>query len=966
MLNQHSFHPDPDPASSNTSYYYDHVSYVHASPDFHNALHDLPEPSLPPSRPRSPPRPIPMALTQDDLALSRASSPADVPMSAVQAFSQDDGRAGGLSRPLTVQEHDRLANLERLKFFLATAPSAWARSSQTPNSPPSLSHPALNRFLLPNQEYVTCVLWNGLYHITGTDIVRALVFRFEAFGRPVKNMKKFEEGEYVTCVLWNGLYHITGTDIVRALVFRFEAFGRPVKNMKKFEEGVFSDLRNLKPGVDACLEEPKSPFLDLLFKYQCIRTQKKQKVFFWFSVPHDRLFLDALERDLKREKMGFEPTTLVAGEPAQSFTYDPKRTLYEQFAKASAEDESDLDAHKKSDGPASLNGDAQDPRDDGASSSADESASASASALPKPPGPNSAFLSMFSLFEGSPSYKTRRRRQPKSAAPRKHSPDDHAMYTPVDERQIAPSVGHKLGIGLSASDVFLAQANPGLHKRPPQHQHSLPVPPSASASAYALNLDAHPLAHPFRAEPQRHNSFPLYPPPSSTAAPSGLFGAGPATHKVKAFTCPLFSCGRLFKRMEHLKRHLRTHTMERPFPCPRCQKRFSRSDNLNQHLRIHARADASSGSASDDVDELEGDELLDDDGDLAAYVSGLSAKGLGQATPMVVEVEVTGDVPEEGMSPPMHAHAMQEQQAYFAPPQRQPPAQDPFQQQWAAALAHQQHQQQQQQQQQPQHPSPAFSHMSMSSPQPRLNDASLPSHAHASHPLSYASYPPPTAPASASASAPVPTSSASLSAPSHQSTFDHAALYPASLGLELDLGVGPIRRHRSVTPAGRASEVIRRPSSSAAEYAPGGGASANGRGYHPYAAGRSASTRSSPAGRTSPPYLASHVHAQTQQQQQGMMGMGMGMEDATGLGLLDFETQEFEAFAQAGTGAGAGAYGQQGYGGRHAGPQEGYAYAGQDHGAGAYFASASASGPAHAVSGYYAQGHSGETAQVVM
>ena len=25
----------------------------------------------------------------------------------------------------------------------------------------------------------------------------------------------------------------------------------------KFEEGVFSDLRNLKPGVDPCLEEPK-------------------------------------------------------------------------------------------------------------------------------------------------------------------------------------------------------------------------------------------------------------------------------------------------------------------------------------------------------------------------------------------------------------------------------------------------------------------------------------------------------------------------------------------------------------------------------------------------------------------------------------------------------------------------------------------------------------------------------------
>jgi hypothetical protein len=30
--------------------------------------------------------------------------------------------------------------------------------------------------------------------------------------------------------------------------------------MKKFEEGIFSDLRNLKPGVDASLEEPKVGF----------------------------------------------------------------------------------------------------------------------------------------------------------------------------------------------------------------------------------------------------------------------------------------------------------------------------------------------------------------------------------------------------------------------------------------------------------------------------------------------------------------------------------------------------------------------------------------------------------------------------------------------------------------------------------------------------------------------------------
>jgi hypothetical protein len=34
----------------------------------------------------------------------------------------------------------------------------------------SSPHPNLNRHLLPNGEYVACVFWNGLYHITGTDI----------------------------------------------------------------------------------------------------------------------------------------------------------------------------------------------------------------------------------------------------------------------------------------------------------------------------------------------------------------------------------------------------------------------------------------------------------------------------------------------------------------------------------------------------------------------------------------------------------------------------------------------------------------------------------------------------------------------------------------------------------------------------------------------------------------------------
>lgn len=144
-----------------------------------------------------------------------------------------------------------------------------------------------------------------------------------------------EEG-FVSCVYWNNLYFITGTDIVRCVLYKFTHFGRRVVDRKKFEEGIFSDLRNLKTGTDAVLENPKSKFLDFLHKNSCIRTQKKQKVFYWFNVPHDKLMADALERDLKRERMGQPPTSVADCEPALSFRYvenadNRASTLFDQL-----------------------------------------------------------------------------------------------------------------------------------------------------------------------------------------------------------------------------------------------------------------------------------------------------------------------------------------------------------------------------------------------------------------------------------------------------------------------------------------------------------------------------------------------------------------------------------------------------------------------------------------------------------
>lgn len=591
-------------------------------------------------------------------------------------------------------------------------------------------------------------------------------------------------GEYVSCVLWNNLFHITGTDIVRCLSFRFQAFGRPVKNSKKFEEGIFSDLRNLKAGTDASLEEPKSAFLDFLYKNNCIRTQKKQKVFYWYSVPHDRLFLDALERDLKREKIGQESTTMAVSEPALSFQFDSSQSLFEQLTKAQQTSSSSFSnlqpfahqnppsssshPHRSMDSmpppmipqtiqappsqsgpppPASAPEEHVDPLAGYTQMalSAAASAPSTAAGTPQPmhreremsqvqydrngiplsqihqrhssvpayleysPAPsfvsshyddystramsfepitpphhsmsvgsepayianedtglytaipdlclsaniNNPFLpmppsqlcqfgaitrpfqppSVYSVIEGSPTYKQRRRRSSLSAGPgamaavtastgslhAAHKPSDLRRSTSISVMPVEEVDESGLESPHGTSGGFPMNMTPHQqHTIVEMSRHGTPLatvetsPTQPVVNLYGQEQDVVMPNGEYSDPHQLHAASRTVNPGAIRRARSATMGElGP--YPQKSHSCPIPTCGRLFKRLEHLKRHVRTHTQERPYVCSLCNKAFSRSDNLAQHKRTH--------EANKDGDQSQSTSpIMDDDHELLDVV----------------------------------------------------------------------------------------------------------------------------------------------------------------------------------------------------------------------------------------------------------------------------------------------------------------------------------------------------------
>ncbi|KAI1465211.1 DNA binding regulatory protein AmdX [Daldinia caldariorum] len=67
--------------------------------------------------------------------------------------------------------------------------------------------------------------------------------------------------------------------------------------------------------------------------------------------------------------------------------------------------------------------------------------------------------------------------------------------------------------------------------------------------------------------------------PAPAPAPASF--PPPKTDKPRPHVCA--TCQRSFARLEHLKRHERSHTKEKPFECPECTRCFARRDLLLRH-----------------------------------------------------------------------------------------------------------------------------------------------------------------------------------------------------------------------------------------------------------------------------------------------------------------------------------------------------------------------------------------------
>jgi transcription factor STE12 len=218
--------------------------------------------------------------------------------------------------------------------------------------------------------------------------------------------------------------------------------------------------------------------------------------------------------------------------------------------------------------------------------------------------PDTANSVLFSktLFVGSPAYKQRRKRSRKRsrrAGTATTGYDTEGSGSESDMIQQSLPISsfpdwptQPIGAGMRPTSAYHGHLSTQRLDQSPMMSHhqfgaTAPLTNSSPLIMSSVSRGQDPMK--FHSDELAHTSSPsasiLQPSKEAIAISSASNTPG------KGFTCPLIPCARVFKRLEHLKRHVRTHTQERPFGCDRCPKRFSRSDNLTQHHKTHEKAD---------------------------------------------------------------------------------------------------------------------------------------------------------------------------------------------------------------------------------------------------------------------------------------------------------------------------------------------------------------------------------------